>query len=160
MEQRAIGIVVSIIVFGSLLFLAYITTRFIGQKASGTMKSKHMKVVESISIGMDKQIYLIEVGNKFILVSISGKSIQYLTDVELTDVEIEENSEIVSNNDFSNVFSKLLGTTRIKNSLAQLTEKEQSIKTEQSMHDNTARIRMLAKNIKVNSEGGVENIDG
>ncbi len=154
-----LGIVFSIIVFGSLLFLAYITTRFLAQKASGAMKSKHMKVVESISLGMDKQIYLLEVGNKCILVSISGKSIQYLTDIELANLEIEEDNEIVVDNNFSNTFSKLLGTTKIKNSFARLTEKEQAINNEQNIRDNTAKIRMFVQDIKVNSKGGDENID-
>jgi flagellar protein FliO/FliZ len=61
-----------VLVFGSILFLAYVAAKYVGKKAAGSMKSKHMQVVEQISLGLDKRLILVRVGTDYFLF-LSGK---------------------------------------------------------------------------------------
>jgi flagellar protein FliO/FliZ len=77
-------------IFAALLFLAYVTTRFIGGKAKMTMRSKNMKIIESISLGPDKRIHLMKVGGQYLLLSSSGKSIEFLSEIKPDALEETE----------------------------------------------------------------------
>ncbi|NLY42472.1 MAG: flagellar biosynthetic protein FliO [Clostridiaceae bacterium] len=78
-----INLFMGLIIFSCIIFLAYVFTRFIGKKTSLAMKGKHMQVVETMSLGIDKNLYLIKVGGKYILLATAGKTVQFLADVDL-----------------------------------------------------------------------------
>lgn len=82
--------------FGAILFLAYVTTRFIADKSSNSMKGKYINIVDTINLGMDKRLYLIKVGDRYALIASTGKSIEFLTDVKLeeTDLGLSKQNEI------------------------------------------------------------------
>lgn len=61
-----------VLIFGSILFLAYVAAKYVGKKAAGAMKSKHMQVIEQISLGLDKRLVLVRVGTDYFLF-LSGK---------------------------------------------------------------------------------------
>lgn len=91
-------LVIYIIVFVVLLYLVYLTTRLVGSKVSGTMKGKHMHVVETISLGMDKRIHLIKAGKEYILVSSTSKELNYLTSVKLDQADLVKESTTAEEN--------------------------------------------------------------
>jgi len=92
-----------LIIFACLLFLVYVTTRFVGQKASNAMRSKNMRMVETLPIGFDKSVHLIQVGDKYFLIASAGKSIEFLSEVDLVHIEepIEEKTKQL---DFYDIF--------------------------------------------------------
>lgn len=155
--ELVIKIVTFLIVFGCLLFIAYVTTRYIAQKTSTAMKSKHMKVIEVISLGMDKNIYLIQVGDKFILVAVSGRNIRYLT-----DVQFDSNEEFVSHTDqsfdFSSIISKYLTGKHSQQAPSQSMGQENISKSGQGSN-HTKKIRKAFETLKGNDKGGDGNID-
>ncbi|NLV61899.1 MAG: FliO/MopB family protein [Clostridiaceae bacterium] len=61
-----------VLIFGSILFLAYVAAKYVGKKAAGSMKSKHMQVIEQISLSLDKRLILVRVGTDYFLF-LSGK---------------------------------------------------------------------------------------
>ena len=67
MGAQIVSLLTILIALGSVCFLAFITTKFIGKKSGGIMKSKHMKVIDSLSMGFDKTLYLIQVGKQYVL---------------------------------------------------------------------------------------------
>jgi len=74
--------------FGAVLLLCYYTTRLIGRKMSGGMKNKNMKIVETLSLGPDRCLYLILVGNKYFLFFSSKKGLELVSEI---DAEIQTN---------------------------------------------------------------------
>ncbi len=61
-----------VLIFGMILYLAYIATRIVGKKTAKSMQSKHMQVIEQISLGLDKRLILVRVGSEYFLF-LSGK---------------------------------------------------------------------------------------
>ena len=107
--------IVFILVFACILFIAYVTTRYIGKKTGKTMSGKYINLVESVSLGIDKQLHLLKVGEEFVLVASAGKSVEFLTTLKLEGYE--ESGELENNNttfDFKEFFDKYLNTFKVK----------------------------------------------
>jgi flagellar protein FliO/FliZ len=102
--------------FCSLLFLTYVTTRYIGRKQVRAMKSKSISVLETVMIGTDKRLHLVKAGNKFLLIATTSKSVVYLTTVDLDEsgekTLMEEEKE--ARFDFKTIFEKYAGIYRTK----------------------------------------------
>lgn len=82
-----------LLAFGSILFLAYITTKLVAGKASRGMKGKYIDIIETVSLGVDKKIHLVKVDKQFVLIASSGKNIEFLTNVTLDNYEDQKKSE-------------------------------------------------------------------
>lgn len=74
-----------LIVFAAVLFVAWLTTKLLGKKLSGSSKNKTMKVVETLQIGMDRCLYLIKAGNRFFLFNASRKSLELVSEIEIDE---------------------------------------------------------------------------
>ena len=46
------------------------------------MKSKYMKIVDSLSFGFDKTIYLVQVGEQFVLMNMSVKGMEFICNID------------------------------------------------------------------------------
>jgi len=106
------------LVFIAVLLLCYYTTRFIGRKMSGGMKNKNMKIIETLSLGPDRCLYLILVGNKHFLFFSSKKGLELVSEIDadiLTeDTERPEESEKTGFN-FKRIFETYSGLSDKKN---------------------------------------------
>jgi flagellar protein FliO/FliZ len=105
-----------IIGFGAILFLAYITTRFIAGKSSSVMKGKYINIVETVSLGMDKRLHLVKVGEQFFIIASSGKTIKFLTNVVLEDFERLNEEQAEKTFNFKNFFNKYIQAYKTKRS--------------------------------------------
>lgn len=103
--------------FGAILFLTYITTKFIGSRANKVTKGKYISTVDSVTLGLNKQLHLIKVGEQFVLIASSGKNIEFLTNVSLDNFEAEKNVVNSNNNfDFKVLFDKYFQSFKNKKS--------------------------------------------
>lgn len=102
---KALGLLIA---FGAILFLVVITTKFVGGKANKAMRGRYINIVETISLGIDKQLHLVRVGEQFLLIASSGKNVEFLSNVRLDDYKIEEASENNALFDFKDLFDKYL----------------------------------------------------
>ena len=94
-------------------------TKFIGKKTKSAMRSKYMTVVDSMSMGFDKVLYLVKIGEQYILMCSSAKGFEYICtlnsslniDVNSSEYKeqtsILENKESQSNNKIKNQAYKL-----------------------------------------------------
>jgi len=108
-------ILLTLIGFGSILFLAYVTTRFVGGKTSRGYRGKYLNVVETITLGMDKKICLVKAGDDFILIAASGKKIDFLCKVNMEEFNNHQEEEI--NNkafDFKSLFDNYISKYKRK----------------------------------------------
>lgn len=87
---QILGVLLSFIFVAGL---AYFVTKFIGIKYSNQLKSKNMQVVESLSLGVDRTLHLVKIGGKICLIAVSGKQIEYLTEISVNEIVLESRKE-------------------------------------------------------------------
>lgn len=115
--EDVLTVILYLIGFCALLFLTYVTTRYIGGKQSRAMKGKNINILETVSLGMDKRIHLIKAGKQYVLVASTSKTIEFLTVVDLEDPAPEQEmipKEEGSLFDFKSIFEKYANTYRTK----------------------------------------------
>lgn len=95
-----------LLIFGSILFLAAITARYFGAKASKTLQGKHLNVIETLNLGVDKKLYLVKAGNTYILLASAGKRIEMLTTLDMDGSVEDTEVQSVSPFDFKSFFDK------------------------------------------------------
>ncbi|MEN8908247.1 MAG: flagellar biosynthetic protein FliO [Clostridiales bacterium] len=95
-----------LIVFGSILFLVIVVTKLIGYRAKQAMNGKYINVLESVSLGIDKNIFLVKVSNEYILLSSSGKKIDFLTSVKIDELIETDQAKSNENFSFKSIFDK------------------------------------------------------
>jgi len=85
-----LGLVYFLILFGSIIFLAYVSTKFLGTKVSGKMRGKHFRIIDSVILGFDKQIFLVKVGEQLFLTACSNKVINSITLLDKDTLNLSE----------------------------------------------------------------------
>lgn len=75
------------IFFIIILSIAFLFTKFVAKRGKNMLSGKHLVVMDNLSLGLDKQIQLVKVGNKFLVLSIVGKNLQMLTELSTDDFE-------------------------------------------------------------------------
>ncbi len=115
--MNTLEVILFIVVFGAILFLTYVATRFVAGKTSKAMKGKHISLVETVSLGTDKRIHLIKAGGQHFLISSTSKQVQFLDRVEIQEESPEPDYENpLENNvfDFKKLFDKYVNNYRNK----------------------------------------------
>lgn len=109
---QLIGLVLLLIV---ILVAAYYTSKFIGGVKLGQMNTSNFKVIDSYRIGPNKALQIVKVGNKYLLISIGKDSINYITELEESEIQIRDgfNKEKQS---FKQLLDKLQLMDKRKNS--------------------------------------------
>lgn len=103
--QTFFSILTIIITLGCVIFLAYVMTKFVGKKSMNMMKSKYMTVIDSLSMGFDRTIYLVKVGEQYVLMYSSTKGFEFICNVEASKIDpnsVQENN--TQNKSFSKYF--------------------------------------------------------
>jgi flagellar biogenesis protein FliO len=68
-------------------------TKFIGNKTKSAMKSKYMRVVDSMALGFDKTLYLVKVGEQYILMHSSAKGFEFICNLNSNLLSVDLDSE-------------------------------------------------------------------
>jgi flagellar biogenesis protein FliO len=100
-----------ILTFGCILFIVYVVTRYIAGKARIASKGSHIHVVETISLGQDRRLYLVKAGKRYLLLSSCGKTLSYMTDIDIEETKNikEEDTEEGKSYGFKSILNKLTG---------------------------------------------------
>ncbi len=99
-----------LLIFLFVLAITYVTTRWIGQYQQGMMQNKNIQVVETFRVSNNKFIQIIQVGKKYLVISVCKDVVNILT--ELTEEELyfipsQEERGVKVNESFQQVLSKL-----------------------------------------------------
>lgn len=78
--------IVSIIILLGILYLAYLASKYLGTSAVRRSSSKHIKLLDMMSLGQDKAIAAIKVGDKQFLLGVTQGSITKLVDLNENDI--------------------------------------------------------------------------
>lgn len=74
-----------LIVFLIILCASYYLSRFIARKNFG--KNKIMRLIETLSLGYDRNIYIIKIGGGYFLISSTQKNINFLYKLSEEDIK-------------------------------------------------------------------------
>lgn len=87
------------------LVFVYYVTNLIGLKAKKTFNGKNMKVIEKLSLSIDKSLFLVSISNIYYVLYIDKQGCTKIDKLEDIDIKEIKSSEPNQNKD---VFSKLL----------------------------------------------------
>lgn len=99
-------------IFLFVLVITYFTTKWIAGYQKGAMYNKNIKVIETFRVNNNKFIQIIQVGEKYLAISVCKDTINVLT--ELTEEQLtwrpsEEEKPAAKTPDFQEIFEKLKG---------------------------------------------------
>ena len=81
-----------VFIFIFIIFIAYITTKFIGKKSMIFTASKNLKVVDRISLGLDKALYIIRLEDYFYLIAVGKQNIEFIDKLSKDEIDISSDS--------------------------------------------------------------------
>jgi flagellar protein FliO/FliZ len=99
--------------FGSILFVAYLTTKALGAKFISYSRGKYIKVVDRIMLGKDKWIHLVKIGNVYYLVGSTNQNIELLGQIDKQEI-VPLSSEIEKGT-FQNTLERYINKIGFKN---------------------------------------------
>ena len=112
--------VLLLIGFGAILFLAYVTAKYVGGRQNKAMRGRNISIVETVSLGMDKRLHLVKAGNQYVLIASTSKTVEFMTAVTLDEAgagqpeEAREAQESLNPFDFKTLFEKYVNTYKTK----------------------------------------------
>ena len=101
----------TLIIFIFVLVITYLVTRWMGVYQKGRSSNKNLRIVETIGVGNNKMISIVEAGKKYLVVSIGKDEVHLLAELtredfkDLSDIEDQELGK--SGESFADVFGKL-----------------------------------------------------
>jgi len=100
---QLVGLVFILII---ILFAAYYTSRLVGKFSLGQLKNSNFQVIDTYRISPNKFLQIVKVSNKFIVLSVSKDNIQFITELEESEVYIRDvnNKENLS---FKQIFDRI-----------------------------------------------------
>ena len=84
---QLIGLILLLII---ILIAAYYTSKFVGGIKLGQLKYSNFKIVDTYRISPNKAMQIVQVGNKFIVIAIGKDTIQYITELDESEVQLKE----------------------------------------------------------------------
>ncbi len=81
-----ISVAGAILMIVAIVVLAFYSTRWLGKRMGGSAASKYLSVVDRISLGQDKCIAIVKVGQKHLLIGVSSGSVTNLGELNEEDL--------------------------------------------------------------------------
>lgn len=101
----------TLIIFIFVLAITYLVTRWMGVYQKGRSYNKNLRIVETIGVGNNKMISIVEAGKKYLVVSIGKDEVHLLAELTREDFKdlsgIEEPEPGTSGESFADVLGKL-----------------------------------------------------
>lgn len=92
--SRVFTVIVTLIIFIVILYLAYITTKSLGKRYSiFNTQEKNIKILDYLKIGNDKTLMIVKVGGKALLIGVSKEHMEYICDVDEENLEFKKDEK-------------------------------------------------------------------
>lgn len=101
-----------LLIFLFVLAITYFTTKWIAGYQKGAMYNKNIKVIETFRVNNNKFIQIIQIGEKYLAISVCKDTINVLTELtkeQLTWCPLEEEGPVDKTPNFQEIFEKLKG---------------------------------------------------
>lgn len=103
------SVLMALVVFILILYLAYFATKKLGKRLSiRGVGNKNIKILESISIGQNNAIMIIETAGKTLLVGVTQNGINFISELDGEKLCREEENNSGQTMEFSRAFKVVL----------------------------------------------------
>lgn len=95
--------------FAFVLLLAYLTSRFLGQKMGGFQFAASSKILETLPLGANRFLYVVEVAGKVMILGVTNNQISLISEVtdELEIARLRSDAaNVFSGDSFNRLFEK------------------------------------------------------
>ncbi len=116
--ESFLKLMVTLLIFVFVLFITYLTAKWVGGYQKVRMKSKNLQMLETIPAGANKMISLVRAGSVYLVLSIGKDEIHplaTLTEDQLTDLSFQD--EVCSSSIGTESFQEILGQLKDKMSV-------------------------------------------
>lgn len=100
----------ALIIFAFVLGITYLTTRWMGGFQKSRSNNKNLHIIETINVGNNKYISIVEAGTVYLVVSVGKDEVHLLTQLtreQLKDFSFEHVGEKESQESFKEILEKL-----------------------------------------------------
>ena len=100
----------ALIIFAFVIGITYLTTRWMGGIQKGRSNNKNLHIIESISVGNNKMISIVEAGTVYLVVSVGKDEVHLLAQLnrdQLKDFSFEEQKTVETQESFAEILSKI-----------------------------------------------------
>lgn len=97
-----------LIAFILILVASYYVTRWYAQSSFVHRQNHNMEIVDTLSMGPNRQICIVRIGQKYIAVSVCKDHIRFLTEVSGDEIEFEPKTETETRS-FQEIFKEMAG---------------------------------------------------
>ena len=100
----------ALIIFAFVLGITYLTTRWMGGFQKSRSNNKNLHIIETINVGNNKYISIVEAGTAYLVVSVGKDEVHLLTQLtreQLKDFSFEHVEEKESQESFTEILEKL-----------------------------------------------------
>lgn len=100
----------ALVIFGFVLVIVYFTTKWMGGLQMARSNNKNLRIVETIGVGSNKTISIVEAGTVYLVVSVGKDEVHLLarlTKEQLKNLSFEEVKNNAQAESFSEIFNKL-----------------------------------------------------
>ena len=103
------SVLLALVGFILILYLAYFATKKIGKRMSVRgVGGKNIRIIDSVSIGQHGSIMLIMTAGKLLLVGITQNGMSLLSELDPSEIDIDEDSPQNGTMDFSQALKKAI----------------------------------------------------
>lgn len=99
-----------LLIFVFVLLITYLTTRWIGGYQKTHLGNRNLNVIEAMRIGNNKSVCILQAGSKYLVVAVGKDEMHLLaelTEEEMKDVSFVQNTGMIKQESFQEIFSKL-----------------------------------------------------
>lgn len=106
--KDVLTVLIVLAMFVGILYLAYITTKFIGKRYSVNGKSfKNLKVIETIAVGPDRQLMIVKTAGKYLLLGATPQNISLITELDQRQITDMVSDEVTQPMSFTEALKKV-----------------------------------------------------
>lgn len=101
-------------IFVIIIIGAYYTSRVLGKYQGNKIKNGNLKIIEAVSVGPQKSLQLVKIGDEFILIGVTKDRITFMKEVSGEHIDVTLLESNVSNTvPFSQYLDKLMHIKKI-----------------------------------------------
>lgn len=109
-----VQLITVLVIFVFVLIITYFTTRWMAGIQKGRSFNKNLRIIETISVGNNKMVSIVQVGEKYLVVSIGKDEVHYLTELKQEELRDLSFMNPDSQNDKQDPFAEIFGRLKEK----------------------------------------------
>jgi flagellar protein FliO/FliZ len=100
----------ALVIFAFVLVITYLATRWMGGLQKTHSSNKNLRIIETIGVGNNKYISIVEVGTVYLVVSVGKEEVHLLTEIskdDLKDLSFEDEGNMNLQDTFAGILKKV-----------------------------------------------------